>query len=869
MLTAQTKRNIDAARDVLVGKVPDPKTQVEQITTALIYKFMDDLDREAVELGGQVKFFSGEYERYAWSRLLDTRLSGEGRLDLYVQAIKSMERNPNLPQLFRDIFKGAFLPYNDPQTLSLFLKEINQFSYDHSEELGNAFEYLLSVLGSQGDAGQFRTPRHIIDFMVAAVDPQKHETILDPACGTAGFLISAYKHIRKCNSSNYQREANGGTAAVGESAPGLILADKAVYSGDQLTLAERQRLAENIQGYDISPDMVRLSLVNLYLHGFASPRIYEYDTLTSEERWDETFDVILANPPFMTPKGGIRPHRRFQVQAKRSEVLFVDYILEHLNLNGRAAVIVPEGVIFKSDKAYKTLRRLLLDDGLLAVVSLPPGVFNPYSGVKTSILFFNNAVARRVRELLFLKVENDGFDLGAQRRAIAANDLPEALGVLRAWMGGEKQESPLALWVDKARLAADGDYNLTGERYRETVVSHQQKWHQVALRELVEVKNGLWEGKKEPFVDVIVIRNTNFTNSGKIDTSNIAHLQVEKRHFEDRDLQKGDIIVENSGGGPTQPVGRVAFFDINDNNKYSFSNFTSRLRVNNKGIIPEFLFYILRNLYQKGATEKLQNRTSGIRNLNKKAYQELKIPLPPLEVQRDIVAQIQVKQDAIDAARAVIASLEKERRFFGRELANMEGVQWVPLGEVCEKILSGGTPSTKIKEYWEGDIPWITSADIVDLLTAKPRRFITQEAINNSATNLIPKGNVIVVTRVGLGKLFRNDFDVCISQDAQGLIINRKKVLPEFLVFILQEKVEQFKNASQGSTIQGVTKKQLESLLIPLPALSIQKKFLFEAEKIEVIINKNRELIKLLESKIDQVIGGVNGELSVNCNTNW
>ena len=125
--------------------------------------------------------------------------------------------------------------------------------------------------------------------------------------------------------------------------------------------------------------MVKLSLVNMYLHGFPGPQIHEYDTLTSEKRWGEQFDVIIANPPFMTPKGGIRPHKRFSVQASRSEVLFVDYILEHLSLNGRAGIIVPEGIIFQASNAYKQLRKMLVEDGLFAVVSLPPGVFNSYS----------------------------------------------------------------------------------------------------------------------------------------------------------------------------------------------------------------------------------------------------------------------------------------------------------------------------------------------------------------------------------------------------------------------------------------------------------------------------------------------------------
>jgi hypothetical protein len=174
--------------------------------------------------------------------------------------------------------------------------------------------------------------------------------------------------------------------------------------------------------------MVRLSLVNLYLHGFTDPHIYEYDSLTSEERWNEFADVILANPPFMSPKGGIKPHKRFSIQAKRSEVLFVDYMAEHLTAKGRAAIIVPEGIIFQSQTAYKELRKMLVENSLVAVVSLPAGCFNPYSGVKTSILILDKSLAKQSDTIAFFKVENDGFGLGAQRRAIEKNDLPASPG---------------------------------------------------------------------------------------------------------------------------------------------------------------------------------------------------------------------------------------------------------------------------------------------------------------------------------------------------------------------------------------------------------------------------------------------------------
>ncbi len=448
MLDTDTKRRIDTARDILVGKVPDPKSQVEQITIALIYKFMDDMDAESEELGGQRKFFAGEFARYGWAKLMRSGLGGHETLNLYAEAIAKMPENPGIPLLFRDIFRNAYLPYRDPETLRAFLKVIDEFTYDHSERLGDAFEYLLSVLGSQGDAGQFRTPRHIIDFIVAIVDPKKNETVLDPACGTAGFLISSYKHILKAN-----------TDAKGHST---------------LTPDGKGRLAANFKGYDISPDMVRLSLVNLYLHGFTDPHIFEDDTLTSQERWNEYADVILANPPFMSPKGGIRPHNRFSVQSKRNEVLFVDYMAEHLTPSGRAGIIVPEGIIFQSQTAYTQLRNMLVEEFLVAVVSLPAGVFNPYSGVKTSILILDKALAKKAHTIAFFKIENDGFGLGAQRRPIGKDDLPRAraeigeyLRRLRCGDSVADCRPTLGLIVPKAKIAANGDYNLSGERYQE------------------------------------------------------------------------------------------------------------------------------------------------------------------------------------------------------------------------------------------------------------------------------------------------------------------------------------------------------------------------------------------------------------------
>ena len=184
MLNFDVKKKINTLRDILVGKVPDPKAQVEQITIALIYKFMDDMDLQGAEFGGARVFFSGDYKDYAFSQIMLPEHSAQDRLNLYAEGIDKMTNNPDLPKLFRDILRNAYIPYRDPETLNRFLKEIAEFSYEDSEDLGNAFEYLLSIMGSQGDAGQFRTPRHIIDMMVEITAPAKNESILEKTLST-------------------------------------------------------------------------------------------------------------------------------------------------------------------------------------------------------------------------------------------------------------------------------------------------------------------------------------------------------------------------------------------------------------------------------------------------------------------------------------------------------------------------------------------------------------------------------------------------------------------------------------------------------------------------------------------------------------
>ncbi len=666
MLDTETKRRIDTARNILVGKIPNPQAQVEQITIALIYKFMSDMDAEAVELNGKRSFFTGEFKKYDWSNLLSKSIGGDELIRLYSDAITGITANPKIPALFRDIFKNAYLPYRDPETLRAFLKTINEFVYDHSERLGDAFEYLLSILGSQGDAGQFRTPRHIIDFMVEIINPKKDESILDPACGTAGFLISAYKHIIKHNSSNFNpAEENGEAAEKVSSAFEAASANMAAYKGDKLTHDERKRLTESIIGYDISPDMVRLSLVNLYLHGFLNPKISEYDTLTSEDNWNEYFDVILANPPFMSPKGGIRPHKRFSIQSNRSEVLFVDYIAEHLSPTGRAAVIVPEDIIFQSGKAYKALRKSLVENSLLAVISLPAGVFNPYSGVKTSILILDKRLAKKTDKILFVKIQNDGFDLGAQRRTKDGSELLNSYFCIKSYIQSLNSDIDLDfqiksnfIFVTKQIIKESSDFNLHMERYSDNRVVNNSKY---AVVKLESIASFITKGTTPTSVGfefttegINFIKIESITETGVFIKEKFSKISAECHDKLERSkLIENDLLFSIAGA-----FGRVAIIPkevlpANTNQALSI------IRPVISNVFPKYLFWMLKS---ERIFDEIQKIKVGVAqyNISLKQVGELTIPLPPLEVQKEIVAEIEGYQKIIDGAQQLIADTENE-----------------------------------------------------------------------------------------------------------------------------------------------------------------------------------------------------------------
>ena len=798
-MNAETKRHIDAARQVLVGVVPNPTSQIDQITNALIYKFMDDMDQSAIKQGGEPSFFIKDLKNYSWTRLMDARIGNQERMNIYSEALVKFSESKQLPQLFREIFKSAFLSYRSPEVLGLFLKEIDYFDYSHSEELGNAYEYLLSIMSSQGDAGQFRTPRHIIDFMVSVVDPTMEDKVLDPSCGTGGFLVSAYKHILEQHDSKNDPKKKE----------------------KPLTPDQRKNLMENFEGYDVDPGMVRIAQVNMYLHQFKNPKIYNYDTLSMEERWGDKFSVILANPPFMSPKGGVSTHKKFSIQSSRSEVLFVDYIMNHLRPQGRAGIIVPEGIIFQSGISHKQLRKNLVEDGLFAVVSLPSGVFNPYAGVKTSILFFDNEVAKKTKEILFVKIENDGFDLGAQRRPTQKNDLPLALEALKAfqsggWMAVNKipHDPRKILTADKEKEIPEKEYNLSGDRYRVATEYTNAKWPMVKLGDVCDV----YQPK--------TITSNEIKESGKY---KVFGANGVIGYFDEYNHEEAEVAVTCRGA----TCGTVNFTEP----RSWITGNAMVIKPKENNLNKRYLFYLLRSTDLSSViTGAAQPQITGA------ALKPFLIPLPPLEIQEQIVAEL-------DGYQSIIAGAKQIAQNWKSKIDIDPGWEIKNLTDVCIQITDGTHQTPK---YTSEGVPFLRVTDITK--SNESKKFISKEEHKELVKRCKPEKGDVLYTKngtIGIAKMIDWDYEFSIFVSLALLKPKEQILTGKYLEHFLNSDLamSQAKAHSKAGTITNLHLIEIKQFQIPLPPLTIQKQIVEKIEAERALVKSAKKLIAIYDQK--------------------
>jgi len=445
------RQKVDQLMDILwAGGVNNPMDSIEQISYLLFLRLLTERDEQLGQLDKKYKrIFSGNWARFAWGNFVT--LTGDPMFDAVRSAIEKLHELPALSSTGRLLFNRATLKIYDRPALRAVIQAINELdlaAHNGDDLKGDMYEYLLSRISMSGTNGQFRTPRHIIAMMVALVDPQPGMRICDPACGTAGFLIAAYDHIRRNHTSR------------AELAKGQL-------SGDLLKSAQWKFLEDQaFTGYDNDANMVKIGILNLYLHRLEKANIELHNPLTSGKGGTYPgllFDIILANPPFA---GKIQKESilsDINLDTRDTELLFLKWFIDHLNPGGRAGVIVPNGVLFGSNKADRKVRELLLSAcDLQAIVNLPSGVFKPYSGVGTAALIFEKAAAKfkGTKSVWFYDLTADGFSLDDKRTPIEANDIPD---VLTKWPKREEGPNSYRVPIEKIR---EHDWTLAAGRYK-------------------------------------------------------------------------------------------------------------------------------------------------------------------------------------------------------------------------------------------------------------------------------------------------------------------------------------------------------------------------------------------------------------------
>jgi type I restriction enzyme M protein len=517
-LTPQLRQGIDRIRDYLFGGgYPDPMSNAEQLSYLMFFYLIEGLDEDnKLRAKGAKKqydsVFSGEW---AIRNPLNAPSAGQSTVPadnlrwsvwargMTGQALVNWMRDEVFPfyagiaeQSATNFMDGARLGIDEPTVLTQIVNLLDNLHLDEADgdTKGDLFEHVLRQIKQAGELGQFRTPRHVIRSIVELVNPKIGETIYDPAAGTAGFLVAAYNHIRLANSSEHaieEAELDGKRVIRGW--------------GDKLSSNAASMLANStFYGNDVDPKMVRLATMNLTLRGLPNVRILKRNALTTVMDRSEKaemglpldgYDVVLANPPF----SGKLDRDRIVDDVKigtttATELLFLKYMLNMMKAGGRCGVVVPEGVLFGSTGAHKELRRQLVENNTVeAVLTLPGGVFQPYSGVKTSVIVFKKG--GRTQQVQFLHADNDGYKMDAQHDTpVEADDLPALVQAFkdRAQLLPQWQQRDIAAeWTEKYWFASadelrENDFNLSAGRYRP--MSKAQAEHRNPIELLDELR---------------------------------------------------------------------------------------------------------------------------------------------------------------------------------------------------------------------------------------------------------------------------------------------------------------------------------------------------------------------------------------------
>ena len=434
------------------GGIANPLNAIEQITALIFLKMLSEKDNQKIS---QSSFIGEEYvsifennKNAKWDNFKE--LDSESMLETVRDVAFPFIKNYNEGSEFNKSLKDLAFIITKPSLLSETVEALEEVfdilendDKGFMDSLGDMYEYLLSEISSSGKNGQFRTPRHIIKMITQLVNPQIGERVFDPSCGTAGFLVSAYTHMLQ----PYTKE--GGRL-------GANLTDGALW--DKLS-------NDTFFGNDSDITMIRISMMNMMLHDIENPHIKQTDTLSKRYTEKDRYQVVLANPPF---KGSIDKEDKsedFTISSTKTELLFVDLITRVLDIGGRCGVIIPDGVLFGSSKAHKTLRKHLLENNeLKAVISMPSGVFKPYAGVSTAVLVF--VKGGTTEKVWFYDMEADGYSLDDKRNPIEQNDISNIIEQYNYKGNKDYKATKKHFFIDVKEIV-ENDYNLSINRYKE------------------------------------------------------------------------------------------------------------------------------------------------------------------------------------------------------------------------------------------------------------------------------------------------------------------------------------------------------------------------------------------------------------------
>lgn len=461
MLNAETKSKIDRLwNNFWSGGISNPLTVIEQISYLLFIKGLDDMDdlneKKANRIGEPyTSIFPEELMKWSKFRHLDVN----EMFDIVSQKVFPFIKNMGGEgSSFTAEMKDAVFIIPKPSLLQESVRLIDGIDMEDTDTKGDLYEYLLLKLGKSGINGQFRTPRHIIRMMVELMDPSAEDKICDPACGTAGFLINSLEYILE----KYTRAGSVFTDNEGNIHKRI---------GDMMSKEEWKHFnTDMFYGFDFDASMVRISSMNLMLHGIDNPNVKQSDSMSKAYEEENKYTLVLANPPFKgsIDAGDINPTLLKGSKTTKTELLFLKLFNRILDLGGRCAVIVPDGVLFGSTKAHKDIRKSLVEENALeGVISMPSGVFKPYAGVSTAILIFTKG--GETNKVWFYDMQSDGFSLDDKRIKLDNDgDIPD---IIEKWREIKKDNNlePAKedkwFWVEKEEIARN-DYDLSINKYK-------------------------------------------------------------------------------------------------------------------------------------------------------------------------------------------------------------------------------------------------------------------------------------------------------------------------------------------------------------------------------------------------------------------